>query len=154
MPSRAYSPDPCFPKQDWESQTSSAWKRDMLSGVPSRPTSSMSHKPHGENPGRQSSRHAANGWSVAVLHSKVSSCPMHRCGVGLPHSHGDLSTGWCTAHQLPSCSPPPEAAGRHYSLLSNCCLRNEIWARIWMPLSKVLSGQAPCVQVCRGILCL
>lgn len=147
MPGRAYSPDPCFPKQDWESQTSSPWKRDMLCGVPSRPTSSRSRKPHGENPARQSARHAANGLSVAVLRSEVSSSTTHGCGVGLskPQPQGPEHRMVGCTPASPSCSPALEAAGRHYPLLSNRFLSTEIWACFWMPLSKVVSGQAPCV---------
>lgn len=90
MPGRVYSPDPCFPERERESQTSSAWKRDTLCAVTGRPSNSRSRKPHG---GKKTSetkchRHAANGPSATVLRgemSYISSRPTHGCGVGLAY---------------------------------------------------------------------
>lgn len=144
MPARVYSPDPCFPKWDWESQTSLPWKRDTLCAVPGRPTNSRSRKPHGEKPARQSARHTANGPSVTVLHGEVSSCPIPGCGVSLsyPRPQGPgHRTVRCTAAP-PSCSPAPEGVGRHDPFLCDRLPRMESRTHVWKPLNTAVAGQA------------
>lgn len=140
-----YSPNPCFPIWDQESQTSLPWERDVLCAIPSRPTNTRCCKPHREKPVRQSNGNTANGPSVTLLHSEVSSCPMHGCGEGLtyPCPQGpEHSMEGCTLPP-PPCSLVPGAVGKPDLLLSDHFLRTERQTRIWKLLNTVLAGRAP-----------